>query len=99
MPHRSLSDTAELIADIRAGRMVVLVDDEDRENEGDLVMSASCVTADAINFMAKHGRGLICLTLTESRCQQLNLQLMVNDRLWRLRRCLHLLHKTINRLV
>lgn len=79
MPHRSLSDTAELIADIRAGRMVVLVDDEDRENEGDLVMSASCVTADAINFMAKHGRGLICLTLTESRCQQLNLQLMVND--------------------
>lgn len=79
MSQQYLSDTAELIAEIRAGRMVVLVDDEDRENEGDLVMSASCISPDAINFMAKHGRGLICLTLTEARCQQLNLQLMVND--------------------
>jgi 3,4-dihydroxy 2-butanone 4-phosphate synthase/GTP cyclohydrolase II len=79
MPQQHLSEPAELIAEIRAGRMVVLVDDEDRENEGDLVMSASCVTPDAINFMAKYGRGLICLTLTESRCEQLNLQLMVND--------------------
>lgn len=79
MPNRYLSDIAELIAEIRAGRMVVLVDDEDRENEGDLVMAASAVTPDAINFMAKHGRGLICLTLTESRCRQLQLQPMVND--------------------
>lgn len=79
MPTRYLSDTAELIDEIRAGRMVVLVDDEDRENEGDLVMAASAVTADAINFMAKHARGLICLTLTEERCRQLNLQLMVSD--------------------
>jgi 3,4-dihydroxy 2-butanone 4-phosphate synthase / GTP cyclohydrolase II len=79
MPTSRLADTTELIAEIRAGRMVVLVDDEDRENEGDLVMAASCVSADAINFMAKHARGLICLTLTEERCRQLNLQLMVSD--------------------
>jgi 3,4-dihydroxy 2-butanone 4-phosphate synthase / GTP cyclohydrolase II len=74
-----LSPVAELIAEIKAGRMVVLVDDEDRENEGDLVMAASAVSPEAINFMAKHGRGLICLTLTDQRCRQLNLQLMVND--------------------
>jgi 3,4-dihydroxy 2-butanone 4-phosphate synthase/GTP cyclohydrolase II len=79
MSNYALSQPEELIEEIRAGRMVVLVDDEDRENEGDLVMAASCVTPEAINFMAKHGRGLICLTLTEERCQQLNLQLMVND--------------------
>lgn len=79
MSSLKLSPVTELISDIRAGRMVVLVDDEDRENEGDLVMAASCVTPDAINFMAKHGRGLICLTLTEARCRQLNLQLMVSD--------------------
>jgi len=79
MTTRFLSEPAALIDEIRAGRMVVLVDDEDRENEGDLVMAASTVTADAINFMAKHGRGLICLTLTQARCEQLNLQLMVND--------------------
>lgn len=74
-----LAPVSELISEISAGRMVVLVDDEDRENEGDLVMAASCVTPDAINFMAKHGRGLICLTLTDARCRQLNLQLMVNE--------------------
>ena len=79
MPNYSLADAAELIAEVRAGRMVILVDDEDRENEGDLVMAASCVSPDAINFMAKHGRGLICLTLTEERCRQLNLPLMVSD--------------------
>jgi 3,4-dihydroxy 2-butanone 4-phosphate synthase/GTP cyclohydrolase II len=78
-PARELSDADALIAELRAGRMVVLVDDEDRENEGDLVMAAACVSADAINFMAKHGRGLICLTLTEARCRQLNLPLMVNE--------------------
>jgi len=59
--------------------MVVLVDEEDRENEGDLVMAAEFVTPDAVNFMAKHGRGLICLTLTEERCRQLDLPLMVGD--------------------
>ena len=64
---------------MRAGRMVILVDEEDRENEGDLVLAASHVTPEAINFMAMHGRGLICLTLTEARCQQLGLNQMVKD--------------------
>jgi 3,4-dihydroxy 2-butanone 4-phosphate synthase / GTP cyclohydrolase II len=74
-----ISSTAEIIDDIRRGRMVVIVDEEDRENEGDLVMAADFVTPDAINFMAKFGRGLICLTLTEERCRQLNLSPMVAD--------------------
>ena len=65
------------IEDIRAGRMVVLVDDEDRENEGDLVMAADAITPEAINFMATHGRGLICLTLTEAKVKQLELPMMV----------------------
>jgi len=69
----------DIIAEIRAGRMVVLVDEEDRENEGDLVFAAEFVTPEKINFMAKHGRGLICLTLTEAHCKQLNLPLMVRD--------------------
>ncbi len=72
----SLSSTQEIIAELRAGRMVILVDEEDRENEGDLVLAADFVTPEAINFMAKHGRGLICLTLTEERCDQLNLPMM-----------------------
>ncbi|MFZ9627364.1 MAG: bifunctional 3,4-dihydroxy-2-butanone-4-phosphate synthase/GTP cyclohydrolase II, partial [Burkholderiaceae bacterium] len=67
----------EIIADIRAGRMVILVDEEDRENEGDLVLAAEFVTPEAVNFMARFGRGLICLTLTEDRCRQLDLPLMV----------------------
>ena len=67
----------EIIADIRAGKMVILVDEEHRENEGDLLMAAEFVTPDAVNFMARYGRGLICLTLTEERCRQLNLPLMV----------------------
>ncbi|SEA90594.1 bifunctional 3,4-dihydroxy-2-butanone-4-phosphate synthase/GTP cyclohydrolase II [Alkalimonas amylolytica] len=74
-----LNSTAEIIEDIRQGRMVILMDDEDRENEGDLVMAAEYVTPEAINFMATHGRGLICLTLTEERCKQLNLPLMVDS--------------------
>ena len=78
MPN-TLSSTEEIIADLRAGKMVILVDEEDRENEGDLVLAADHVTAEAVNFMAKHGRGLICLTLTRERCQQLNLPLMVRD--------------------
>jgi 3,4-dihydroxy 2-butanone 4-phosphate synthase/GTP cyclohydrolase II len=75
----SLHPISEIIAEIKAGKMVILVDDEDRENEGDLIIAAECVTAEAVNFMAKHGRGLICLALTEARCQQLNLPLMVRD--------------------
>ncbi len=78
MPN-ALAPTEEIIAEIRAGRMVILVDEEDRENEGDLVLAADHVSAEAVNFMAKHGRGLICLTLTRERCQQLNLPLMVRD--------------------
>lgn len=74
----SISPIAEIIEDIRAGKMVVLVDEEDRENEGDLIIAAEFVTADHINFMATHGRGLICLTLTEARCHQLNLSPMVS---------------------
>ena len=71
-----LSTVPEIIADLKAGRMVILVDEEDRENEGDLVLAAEFVTPEAINFMAKYGRGLICLTLTQERCAQLNLPLM-----------------------
>jgi 3,4-dihydroxy 2-butanone 4-phosphate synthase/GTP cyclohydrolase II len=67
------------IAEIRAGRMIILTDDEDRENEGDLCMAAECVTPEAINFMAKFGRGLICLPLTEERLQELRLPMMVPD--------------------
>jgi len=75
----SLASTEEVIAEIREGRMVVIMDDEDRENEGDLLIAASCVRAEDINFMARYGRGLICLTLTRERCQRLNLPLMVRD--------------------
>ena len=75
----TLAAIPEILAELRAGRMVVLVDEEDRENEGDLVMVAQHATAESINFMAKYGRGLICLTLTEARCQQLNLPLMVQS--------------------
>jgi 3,4-dihydroxy 2-butanone 4-phosphate synthase/GTP cyclohydrolase II len=75
----SLAPVTEIIEEIRAGRMVVLVDEEDRENEGDLVLAAQHVTPQALNFMAKHGRGLICLTLTEPRCRQLSLPPMVRD--------------------
>lgn len=70
--------TEEIIADIAAGKMVVIVDDEDRENEGDLLMAASMVKPEDINFMATYGRGLICLTLTKERCKQLALPLMVD---------------------
>ena len=72
-----ISPITDIIDDIRAGRMVVLVDEEDRENEGDLVMAAEFASPMDINFMAMHGRGLICLTLTEARCKQLNLSRMV----------------------
>jgi 3,4-dihydroxy 2-butanone 4-phosphate synthase/GTP cyclohydrolase II len=72
----SISTTQEIVAELRAGRMVILVDEEDRENEGDLVLAAEFVTPEAINFMAKFGRGLICLTLTAEHCDQLNLPMM-----------------------
>lgn len=75
----ALSSAKEIIEDIRQGKMVILMDDEDRENEGDLIIAAEKITPDAVNFMATHGRGLICLTLTQSRCRQLNLPLMVQD--------------------
>ena len=73
-----ISAIQEIIGDLKVGKMVILVDEEDRENEGDLVLAADFVTPEAINFMATYGRGLICLTLTEERCQQLNLPLMVS---------------------
>ena len=76
----SVSPIQDIIGDIRAGRMVILVDDEERENEGDLVLAADFVTPEAINFMARYGRGLICLTLTEAHCKQLNLPLMFSRR-------------------
>jgi 3,4-dihydroxy 2-butanone 4-phosphate synthase/GTP cyclohydrolase II len=72
-----LSSTAEIIDDMRNGRMVILVDAEDRENEGDLIIPAQMATPDAINFMAKYGRGLICLSLTEQRARELKLSSMV----------------------
>ena len=74
----SVSPIPELVAELAAGRMIILVDEEDRENEGDLVIAAEHVTAAAINFMARYGRGLICLTLTPERCDRLHLQSMTH---------------------
>ena len=73
------SPVPAIVEDLRQGRMVIIVDDEDRENEGDLLMAAAKVRPEDINFMARFGRGLICLTLTRTRCQQLRLPLMVGD--------------------
>ena len=78
-PESPFCTIEEAIADFREGRQVIIVDDEDRENEGDLVIAAEKVDADAINFMAMHGRGLICLAMTEDRCDELDLPLMVKD--------------------
>ena len=77
--HAGLDSTGTILAAIRAGELVVILDDEDRENEGDLVMAASKVRSEDINFMAQYGRGLICLTLTRARCEQLRLPLMVSQ--------------------
>ncbi len=74
-----MNTTEEIIEDIRQGKMVIIMDDEDRENEGDLLMAADHVRPEDINFMARFGRGLVCLTLTGERCRQLRLPLMVND--------------------
>jgi len=73
-----IASVTDIIAELRAGRMVILVDEEDRENEGDLVMAAEFVSPDDINFMVTHARGLVCLTLTEDRCKQLDLPLMAS---------------------
>ena len=72
-----VADIKEALKDIRRGRMIILVDDEDRENEGDLTMAADLVTPEAVNFMAMHGRGLICLSLTEEKADQLRLTLVL----------------------
>jgi 3,4-dihydroxy 2-butanone 4-phosphate synthase/GTP cyclohydrolase II len=76
---QSIENVHRALEDVRAGRMVILVDDEDRENEGDLVMAAEKVTPEAINFMARHARGLICLSLTDERVRQLDLPMMVDE--------------------
>ena len=73
----SFNKTTEILESIKQGQMVIIMDDEERENEGDLIMAASLVKPEDINFMSKYGRGLICLTLTEERCEKLNLPLMV----------------------
>ena len=75
MPHISIE---KAIQDVRVGKMVILVDDEDRENEGDLTIAAEKVTPEAINFMAKYGRGLICLSMTGKKLDSLDLPLMVD---------------------
>ena len=72
------NSTEELIKDIKSGKMVILLDDEDRENEGDLVCAADSVTPEIINFMVSKGRGLVCLTLSPEKCDQLNLPMMTN---------------------
>ena len=74
----ALNTTAEILEDIQQGKMVILMDDEDRENEGDLIMAAEHVTPEAINFMVKHARGLVCMPMTAERCKRLNLPLMVD---------------------
>src|SRR5271165_636823 len=74
----ALNTIDEILEDLRQGKMAVLMDDEDRENEGDLIMAAQCVRAEDVNFMARYGRGLICLTLTRERCRELRLPLMVS---------------------
>ena len=73
----SISPVEDIVADLKAGRQVILIDEEDRENEGDLILASDHVTAEGINFMARYGRGLICLTLTRERCERLHLPPMV----------------------
>src|SRR6266481_8801626 len=78
-PNSPFTDVPTAIEEIRAGRMIVVIDDEDRENEGDLTLAAEKVTPEAINFMARHGRGLICMPMTEQRLKELKIPLMVQD--------------------
>lgn len=79
LPNSGIHTVPEIIADLKAGKMVILMDDEDRENEGDLLMCADAVRPEDINFMARYGRGLVCLTLTQEKCRALRLPLMVSD--------------------
>src|ERR1041384_5303382 len=79
MSPKQFANIEEAIEDFRAGRMVIIVDDEDRENEGDLAMAGEKITPEAINFMAKYGRGLICLALTEQRLDHLQIPLQVSE--------------------
>src|SRR5210317_781729 len=79
LPTTHLNTIEEAIADIKAGKVIIVVDDENRENEGDFIAAAECVTPDMVNFMATHGRGLICTPLTEDRCEDLELHMMVNN--------------------
>ncbi|MDR2187652.1 MAG: 3,4-dihydroxy-2-butanone-4-phosphate synthase [Azonexus sp.] len=78
-PHPAIAPITDIVAELKAGRMVILVDEEDRENEGDVVIAAEFVTPEAINFMVTHCRGLVCLTLTEERCRKLGLAQMARD--------------------
>jgi hypothetical protein len=89
----SVSSIEEAIEDIRQGKMVILVDDEDRENEGDLTLAAEAATPENINFMAKYGRGLICLTLTPDKCDALGLRPMVRDNTSPFEHRLHRFHR------
>src|SRR2546423_9371140 len=79
VPVSPFTDVSSALAEIRAGKMIVVVDDEDRENEGDLTIAAEAVTPDVINFMAKHGRGLICVALTEQRLDYLRIGMMTSE--------------------
>ena len=79
LPKFKLNTIEEAIEDIRQGKVIIVVDDEDRENEGDFLAAAEKVTPEMINFMATHGRGLICAPLTENRCKELGLHVMVNN--------------------
>ena len=76
---QKLNTIEDAIKDIKAGKVVVVVDDENRENEGDFIAAAAAVTPEMINFMATHGRGLICAPLTETRCDELDLNMMVQN--------------------
>ena len=76
---RKLDSITDAIEDIKAGKVIIVVDDEDRENEGDFLIAAEKITPEIVNFMATHGRGLICAPLIESRCDELGLGLMVNQ--------------------
>src|SRR5512133_3268621 len=77
MNNYKLNTIEEAIEDIRKGKLLIVVDDEDRENEGDFICAAELITPEIVNFMAKHGRGLICAALPEERCEELELDLMV----------------------
>ena len=83
MNHEAFADVPTAIEEIRAGRMIVVVDDEDRENEGDITLAAEKVTPEAINFMAKYGRGLVCLTMTEERLAHLRIGPMSAEKIGR----------------